>query len=65
MKYSADTATATGRILTLSQPSGTWLIHNNVVFFGGCKWCGDENGHDYIKGACWRCWRSRHPGALE
>jgi len=51
--------------INLTEPSGTWLIHNNVVFFGGCKWCGDMNGHDYIKGACWKCWRSRHPGALE
>jgi len=63
MRLSSDSATV--RDIFLSQPTGTWLIHNNAVFLGGCKWCGDMNGHDYIKGACWKCWRSRHPGALE
>jgi hypothetical protein len=65
MRLNIGSATTADRNIILSQPSGTWTIHNNVVFLGDCKWCGDMNGHDYIKGACWKCWRSRHHGALE
>ena len=46
-------------------PSQTWFIHNNMgISIVGCKWCGDNNHHAYIDGACWKCWRNRHPGAL-
>lgn len=67
MKITAADSTATSnfRSYMLSQPTGTWVIHNNADFNFGCKFCGDINGHDYTDGSCWKCWRSRHPGALE
>jgi len=49
----------TMRKIMLDQPTGEWTVK-----IGGCKWCGDNNHHAYIDGACWKCWRSRNPGAL-
>jgi len=65
MRLNTDSAT-TDRNIFLSQPTGTWLIHNTTVILNtSCKWCGDDNHHAYIDGACWKCWRNRHPGALQ
>ncbi len=59
-----STATNNIKFLTTLGSTSTGFVHYYNDLAGICKYCGDKEGHDYVNGACWKCWRSRNPGLL-